>query len=153
MIRKLVAAFVTILFAASLHSTALALFVDELIPVDGDTSRDYSKTGFKAGDIIRVTGEGYPPSNWDQRDNFAKTFARQAARMDALRTLAEAIDGVHVEPNDAKDDFEHIVTRISQDSKLFKLLEKNARVVDVKFLNGGGCEVTMELVFPTDWKR
>lgn len=156
MIRKLVAAFVTILFAASLHSTALALFVDELIPVDGDTSRDYSKTGFKAGDIIRVTGEGYPPSNWDQRDNFAKTFARQAARMDALRTLAEAIDGVTVTseaPVAELDLNDRFTTRISQDSKLFKLLEKNARVVDVKFLDGGGCAVTMELVFPTDWKR
>lgn len=154
MIRKLVAAFVMILFAASLHATALAF---EFIPVDGDKSRDYSKTGVKAGDIIRVRGYGQAPSNWDQRDSFSKTFARQAARMDALRQLAEIVVGVHVEPNDAKDDFEHIVTRISQDSKTFKLLEKNARQIGAaRFSFDDGkliCEVTMELVFPTDWKR
>lgn len=127
MIRKLVAAFVMILFAASLHSTALA---------------------FEPGKVIRVAGLGAPPKNFDPKDSYAKTFARQAAQLDALRQLVELIDGV-----DPKEESPgKIVTRISQDNKVFKLLEKNARVIDVKFLDGGGCAVDMELVFPTDWK-
>lgn len=153
MIRKLVAAFVTILFAASLHATAFA--DNGFIPVDGDTKR-LLDGNFKAGDIIRVTGVGAAPLNWDQRDSFAKTFARQAARMDALRELTEHFQGVTFTsevPLAELDLNARITTRISQDSKVFKLLEKNARVVEVKFSDDGVCEVTMEVVFPTDWKR
>ena len=148
MIRKLVAAFVTILFVASIHATAFA----EFIPVDGDTNRKLSETGFKAGDIIRVTGYGQAPSNWDQRDSFAKTFARQAARMYALRSFVSYDDydesGDKVTYDESGD---KVTYRISQDSKIFKLLEKNARVVDVKFLDNGKCQVTMELTIPADW--
>lgn len=148
MIRKLVAAFVMILFAASLHSTAFA----EFIPVDGDTKR-LDDRNFKAGDIIRVTGMAVAPENFAPKDSYAKTFARQAAHLDALRQLVEWINGV-----DPKEESPNkIVQRISQDSKAFKLLEKNARVIDVKFSNYEDgkliCEVTMEVVFPADWKR
>ena len=135
MIRKLVAAFVMILFAASLHSTALA---------------------FEPGDVFRETGVGQAPSNWDQRDSFSKTFARQAARMDALRNLAEIVSIIHIEStttlvNDLEVVSDYVKSTLSQDDKAFKLLEKNARVVDVKFLDNGKCQVTMELTIPADW--
>lgn len=134
MIRKFIAAFVMILFAASLHSTALA---------------------FEPGDVFRETGVGQAPSNWDQRDSFSKTFARQAARMDALRYLAEIVSIIHIEStarvNDGEVVSDYLKYTLSQDSKAFKLLEKNARVVDVKFLDNGKCQVTMELTIPADW--
>ena len=139
MFRKLVAAFVTILFAASLHTTVFA----ESIHVGGDGN-------FKTGEVICQTGVGFPPRNWDENDSFAKTFARQVARMDALRKLVESIDGVNIDFDESGYLTDH---RISQDSKAFKLLEKNARVIDVKFLEKGICEVTMEVVFPIDWHK
>ena len=143
MIRKLVAAFVTILFAASLHATAFA--DNGFIPVDGDTKR-LLDGNFKAGDIIRVTGVGAAPSNWDQRDSFAKTFARQAARMDALRSFVKY---------DYDESGDKVTYRISQDSKVFKLLEKNARQIGAaRFSFDDGkliCKVDMELVVPADW--
>ena len=142
MIRKLVAAFVTILFAASLHSTAFA--DNGFIPVDGDTKR-LDDGHFKAGDIIRVTGIAQASPS----DYFCKNHARQAARLDALRQLIESIDGL----TPKEEPPGKIISRISHDSKAFKLLEKHARVVDVKFFHDGACEVTMKLVFPTDWKR
>ena len=149
MIRKLVAAFVMILFAASLHSMAFAAATG-YFPVDGDGSTTYTDGNFKAGDILRVEGCGFGLENWDKNDSFYKTFARQAARMEALHQLVEMIDGLKFE----YDESGYIsTTRISQDSKTFKLLEKNARVIDVKFLDGGGCAVTMEVVFPTDWHK
>ena len=154
MIRKLVAAFVMILFAASLHSTAFA----EFIPVDGDTKR-LDDGNFKAGDIIRETGYGQAPSNWDQRDSFSKTFARQAARIDALRNFVQLIAIINFFNStmrvnaDDKMDSDYLKITLSQDSKTFKLIEKNARVVGVKFLDDGVCEVTMEIVFPTDWHK
>ena len=144
MIRKLVAAFVMILFAASLHSTAFA----EFIPVDGDKTRDYLKDGFKVGDIVRVTGLGVAQPNWK---NFYKNQLRQAAHIDAVRQFVEIIDGVQAEIDKNNPDL--IISQTSHESKAFKLLEKNARVINVEFLDGGGCAVTMELVFPTDWKR
>ena len=105
--------------------------------------------------VYSATGIGNAPSNWDQRDSFAKTFARQAARMDALRQLAEVINGINVEWDDEKD---YIKSWLPHDSKGFKLLERNAHQVgDVKFyFSDKGrlvCEVTMELIVPDDWKE
>lgn len=77
MIRKFIAAFVIIFFAA----TTTAFAADESKP----------------GEVIQVKGVGQAPTNWNQRDSFAKTFARQAARMDALRNLVEKIRGVNVQ--------------------------------------------------------
>ena len=129
MIRKFIAAFMIIFFSAT---TAFA--ADKPI-------------------VLTETGIGSAPSNWNQRDSFAKTFTRQAARMDALRKLAEGVNGVTVEWEEDKD---WISARIPHDSKGFKLLEKNARQIgDVKFYfdNEGKliCEVTMELIIPADY--
>lgn len=138
MIRKFIAAFVMIF---CLSTTA---FASEFIPVDGDKTRDY----IKPGDIIRVDGFGMAQSNLK---NFYKNHARQAARLDALRQLIEDIYGVQVEAD--KQNPNIVTSRISNDDKAFKLLEKNARVVDVKFFDDGACQVTMEFVFPAGWKK
>ena len=141
MFRKFIAAFVMIFF---MSTTAFA----EFIPVDGDKTRDYLKDGFKVGDIVRVTGLGVAQPNWK---NFYKNQLRQAAHIDAVRQFVEIIDGVQAEIDKNNPDL--IISQTSHESKAFKLLEKNARVINVEFLDGGGCAVTMELVFPTDWKK
>ena len=144
MIRKFIAAFVIIFFAA----TTTAFAAEET----------------KSGEVVHcVTGDGQAPSNWDQRDSFAKTFARQAARMDALRQLAEYIgvsyiqSKLNVDP-DGNVTKNYVKSELIHDSKVFKLLEKNARQVgDAKFSFGDDgssyCEVTMELVVPAGWKN
>ncbi|MBQ4402812.1 MAG: hypothetical protein II857_00180 [Selenomonadaceae bacterium] len=138
MIRKFIAAFVIIFFAASTTAFAAA-----------ET---------KSGEVVhRVTGIGQAPTNWDQRDSFAKTFARQAARINALLNLVEAIDGIILETKTVGG-IEIITTQIPQNSKAFKLLEKNARQVgDTKFYfyddGSSSCEVTMEVAVPADWKK
>lgn len=144
MIRKIIAACMIIFFTAAIPATVFAASEP------------------KSDRVFQATGGGQAPLNWDQRDSFAKTFARQVARMDALRNLAEKISGVFVETKEitAPDGTEHeiIKTRLPHDSKVFKLLKKNARQVgDAKFYfdNDGVlfCEVTMEVVVPADWKN
>ena len=150
MIRKFIAAFV-LMFIVS--SSAFAADEAKVIQV---TAADEPK-------VIQVTGYGIPPSNWDARDSFVKTFARQAARMDALRNLAEAIGTIHVQTKTTFDpdgnlEKDIVKTELIHDSKVFKLLTKNARQVgDAKFSFGDDgslmCEVTMEVVVPADWGK
>ena len=155
MFRKFVAAFVTILFAASLHTTAFAA------TINGTYYLDY-KDELKAGDVIRTTGNGFFPEHWEQNKIFYKTFARQVARIDALRKIVETLEiklnkfdlrfKTTVENHNVVTD--RIETKIHQKSKAFELLEKNARQVgDVKFLEDNIYEVTMELILPANWKE
>ena len=141
MIRKFIAVFVLIFFAAS--TTAFA----EFIPVDGDKTREY----LKAGDIIRVEGVGLGPKNCDKQDSFYKIFARQAARMDALRQFVEEIGGVYIEEN--KNNPKILTARTSHDNKMFELITKHARQVEGRSLENGGYSVTMELKIPDDWVK
>lgn len=138
MIRKFIAAFMIIFFSATTVFAA-----DKPI-------------------VLTETGIGKAPSNWNQRDSFAKTFARQAARMDALRKLAEGLSGVNVYAESTWNDEKKVLERdyikleLPHDGKAFKLLEKNARQIGAaKFYFNDKekltCEVTMELIIPTDW--
>ncbi|MBQ4494621.1 MAG: hypothetical protein II968_02530 [Selenomonadaceae bacterium] len=132
MIRKFIAACVLILFVSS--TTAFAT---------------------DAPAVIRVTGSGVGPHNWDKHDSFYKTFARQAARMEALVKLAECIGGVYVSTEeDEITTNSKITTEVKPDDKVFKIIETNARQVGkVRFLEDGTCEVDMELILPDDWKK
>ena len=102
-----------------------------------------------------MTGEGVGPHNWDKQDSFYKTFARQAARMDALVKLAETIGGVCVSTEENEITINSkITTEVNPDDKVFKLIETNARQVGkARFLEDGSCEVDMELILPDDWKK
>ena len=132
MIRKFIAVFVLIFFAAS--TTAFA-----------------TEKEIKAGDVIQVTGVGAGPENWDKQDSFYKKFARQAARMDALRQLVEQIGGIYIEEN--KNNPKIITTRTSHDNKMFELITKHARQVEGRALEKGNYSVTMELKIPDDWVK
>lgn len=130
MIRKIIAACMIIFFAATIHTTAFAA---------------------KEPKVIQATGMYFIEPNCDQRDSFVKTFARQTARMDAIRNLVETIGKIKFEKVNGNPNI--IRTRTSHDSKAFQFVAKHARVVDVKFHSDGTCEVTMEVVVPADWKN
>ena len=141
MIRKFIAAFVIIFFVSS--ATAFANTWTE--------SSDYEKG------IIRVTGIGAGPHNWDKHDSFYKTFARQVARMDALRLLVENLIDSRADATTTIEDLRitdlKIITEVNPDDKVFKLLETNARQVGKARFEDGVCEVDMELILPSDWKE
>ena len=137
MIRKFIVACVLILFVSS--ATAFANTWE---------SSDYEKG------IIRVTGVGAGPHNCDKQDSFYKTFARQVARMDALRCLVENLIAFSVDKSTTVGDLgiDLIRTAINPDDNVFKFLETNARQVGKARFEDGVCEVDMELILPTDWK-
>ena len=158
MFRKFIAALVLVFFV--MESTTFAA------TINGVKATDYlDNHELKAGDVISVTGIGLPPKNFDPNDSFAKTFARQVARMNALRELVETLESAVnrldirstavIENVVVKHD--EIVSRISQDSKTFELLEKNTgQVGAARFLDYGNdisCEVDMEIILPSNWKE
>lgn len=127
MIRKFFAAFALIFFVMS--STAFA--------ADGiDWERG----------VIRVTGIGAPPENFDPKDSSARTFARQAARMDALRNLYEMIAGSWVTATSTVRDFE-----IENNNVLSRMMQANLnndfgiKQINIVFHEDGDCQVTLEL--------
>ena len=147
MIRKIIAVCMIIFFTAAIPATVFA--ESESIPIDGDETNDY----LKASDIIRATGHGMPPSNLDKRDSFAKTFAREAARLDALRQFLDSrisSDSSGIWKGEPK-----IITwKTLHDNKIFKLIKNHARQVgNAKFSDDGLCEVIMEVVVPADWNN
>ena len=155
MIRKFIAVFMLIFFAATIHTTVFAA------TINGTDGYNY-KDELKAGDVIRTTGNGFFPEHWEQNNIFYKTFARQVARIDALRDIVGTLE-IKLNNFDLRSETKienynvlsnRIEIKIHQDSKIFELLEKNARQVgDVKFLESGMYEVTMELILPANWKE
>ena len=137
MIRKFIAACVLILFVSS--ATAFANTWTE--------SSDYEKG------IIRVTGIGAGPHNWDKQDSFYKTFARQVARMEALRQLVEILIDSKADATTTIEDLMitdlKIIMELNPDDKV----ETNARQVGKARFEDGVCEVDMELILPSDWKE
>ena len=141
MFRKFLAAVVLIFFVASINCPTVS--------------------AFKPGEVYRATGTGLPPKNVDSNESFAKTYARQAARMDALHILAENMGGVRVDSTtDMREGYrirDYIKTSIIHTSKLFKLITNHARQIgEAKFTpidDELRCEVTMEIVVPADWKE
>ena len=112
----------------------------------------------KPGSVIRVTGSGIGPTNLDKQDSFYKTYARQAARMDALRNLSETITGIEISSESTFSDQVlgewKLKTKVVHDQKSFKLIKESARQVgETKFYDNGVCEVTVELIIPADWKE
>lgn len=119
-------------------------------------------SAFEPGEVHRVKGVVYiTEKNSYGSIIFDKTYARQIARMDALRYLAERICLDHIDLKEITDPggekHEIITSWFEHDSKAFKLITSHARQVgEAKFtpIDGGfRCEVTMELVVPANWKE
>lgn len=147
MIRKFIAAFALMFFVIS--STAFAAEDEtKIITFDGVTveyPKDfyYGLPATKDG-VIFAHGVATGPMNWDKQDSFYKTFARQAARLDSLRSLAEEIGGVIVKRDQTNAN--NLSMQVSHDSKAFKLLKENARQVgEATFYSGGVCELFMAI--------
>ena len=148
MIRKFIAAFALIFFMAS--TTAFAADETKVVTFDGVTveyPKDFSDSTTMKDGVLFAYGACFGPSNWDKQDSFYKTFARQAARITALRNLAEEIGGVYVKSESKVVELNLVNSLVEstlfQNSEAFKLLEKNARVIDVNFLEGGFCMLFM----------
>ena len=105
----------------------------------------------KNEEFITVTGTGYGPKGANPNGSFYRSFARQAAKFDALRQLAENVDGVQVVAETSAEKGNIIYDRITFliDEEISALLEKNAKQVgEAKFFTADDgkiyCEVTMK---------
>ncbi|MBR1398161.1 MAG: hypothetical protein IJ563_11615 [Selenomonadaceae bacterium] len=124
MIKKLAAMFTTLIMCLSILS-ATAFAAD-------NNDNNY----------IEVTGYGFGPKNANVRSSFYKTYARQAARLDALRRILEAMQDVHLPSETTVVDMmlssnDAIVTRLSG------VVVNAKQVGKAKFNEDGSCAVTM----------
>ena len=104
-----------------------------------------SMTAFAANNndnnYIEVKGFGYGPKNANIRSSFYKTYARQAARLDALRLILEIINKpditatTEVVEMEVKSDT--IISRVSG------IVVNAKQVGKAKFNEDGSCAVTM----------
>lgn len=102
-----------------------------------------SMNAFAAEDnnYIEVTGIGYGPKNANIRSSFYKTYARQAARLDALRQLMEMFDLTgETTPEDVTSG-DAIVRRSRLG--LFGAVRNAKQIGKSKFNKDGSCEITM----------
>ena len=103
--------------------------------------------------VIRVTGQGYGSKSGNSNGSFYRNYARQAARFDALRRLAEAIGGVQInaysEEKGGRTTIDDLIATSKADEKIAAKLSKAKQVGEVKFLTDKNgflyCELEMEL--------
>lgn len=95
--------------------------------------------------VIRVMGNGVGKAKYKKSSpGQYRLTARQAARMDAQRKLAEYVNGVHVTGNSNMYDLALEDDRVA--TALKGVVLKNAiEVGEPKYFEDGVCEVTMEL--------
>lgn len=102
------------------------------------------KGGYAAeDDFIFVIGLGGVTKG---TGNFYKKFARQAAKFNALRLLAETIAGLKLDPTDDTDGV--VTVRLEVDDITAKELSKARQVGEAKFYSDGVCEVIMKMPYP-----
>ena len=99
---------------------------------------------------VQVSGLGTGAKGANSHGNFSKRFAMQAAKMDALRQLAEIIQGVETDPKIQEDQPLESVDEITV--RLDALPLANVRqIYPVEFeeIDGGilCCKITMEIPF------
>ena len=93
-----------------------------------------------SGSVITVTGSAVGPKNAIVGSNFYKSFARQAAKIDALEQLVESIQCTLTSADEAKVEIE-----VEFDEKLWDKYFSKIEIVEIKFVdNGEVCEVTLK---------
>jgi len=100
-------------------------------------------------DVITVTGVAVGPSGANPNGSFYRSFARQAAKLDALCQLVELtlgvqIDSVATQDEDGKIISDKVQSKTTFDEKFWSKHFSKIEIVNVKFLSDGGCEVTMK---------
>lgn len=101
------------------------------------------------GDVITVTGSADGPSGANSNGSFYRSFARQAAKLDALCQLVELtlgvqVDSVATQDEDGKTISDKVQSKTTFDEKFWSQHFSKIEIVNVKFLSDGGCEVTMK---------
>ena len=106
--------------------------------------------------IVRVKGIGAGLHNGDKQGSFYRSQAREAARLDAIRNFVEEFNGTNAKPKNhyASSNHGRIKLSFSHRNRAFKLLKKSTlRVEHVRFYEDGSCEVDLEIILPSDWKK
>lgn len=102
------------------------------------------------GDVITVTGSAVGPSGANSNGSFYRSFARQAAKLDALCQLVELtlgvqVDSVATQDEDGKTISDKVQSKTTFDEKFWSQHFSKIEIVDVKFKNSG-CKVTLKAV-------
>ena len=104
-------------------------------------------TTFAKGSVVTAVGMSLGPKNAIVGSNFYKSFARQAAKIDALRQLIESLNIIYVEGGRATEGmvFDTVKTKITCDEKFWAEHFSKIEVAEIKFVdNGEICEVTVK---------
>lgn len=91
--------------------------------------------------MIRVKGNGFGPENVKELGR-RKILAKRAAKIDAFRNMLEVVKGVYVTSYTRVEDM--ILASDSIKTKADGMI-KGMEVIDAKYSNDGGCEITAEV--------
>lgn len=97
--------------------------------------------------IFRAKGVGVP-SHQQQNPTLARTLAARAAQADAMRNLAQEIQGAQVDSQTTVKDF---MTQSDVINVQVNTFLRGARVIDKRELPDGAVEVTMEVEVPGEF--
>lgn len=125
MIRKFFVAVISVAFIISVTTTA---FAEENIDWEQGV---YRNVGFAIG-----------PNGENFKIPFYRIYAKQAARCDALRNIAEVVWGASV-TEIAKEHF--ILEAEEHSDESMRIIVDNAKLVNSRYFTDNSCEVTMEL--------
>ncbi|HDQ41964.1 MAG TPA: hypothetical protein ENN39_13185 [Desulfonatronum sp.] len=94
------------------------------------------------GNVLRAEGFGLPPSDPGMHPTERQLLARRAAQADAMRNLAERVNGVQVTGDTVVQDF---ITRSDTVRTRVRTFLQNARIVAERPLPDGGYQVEVEM--------
>lgn len=94
------------------------------------------------GDVLRAEGFGLPPNDPNMRPTERQLLARRAAQADAMRNLAERVNGVQVAGDTIVQDF---TTRSDTVRTRVRAFIQSARIVSEQPLPDGGYQVEVEM--------
>jgi hypothetical protein len=98
--------------------------------------------------IFRAKGIGIPSEKHKKNPTLASTLAGRAATVDAMRNLAQQIQGAHI---DAKTTVKDFMTESDNVTLKVNTYIRGARVISKKEMPDGAVEVEMEVELPAEF--
>jgi TolB-like protein len=98
--------------------------------------------------IFRAKGLGIPSVKHKKNPTLARTLAGRAATVDAMRNLAQQIQGAHI---DAKTTVKDFMTESDNVTLKVNTYIRGARVISKKEMPDGAVEVEMEVELPAEF--
>ncbi|MEE8552519.1 MAG: CsgG/HfaB family protein, partial [Desulfobacterales bacterium] len=98
--------------------------------------------------IFRAKGLGIPSVKHKKNPTLARTLAGRAATVDAMRNLAQQIQGAHI---DAKTTVRDFMTESDNVTLQVNTYIRGARVISKKEMPDGAVEVEMEVEMPAEF--